>query len=320
MASNKHMAIAIDLGGTQIRAAVFAYGNILKRAALPTDVAGGPAAVLLQMETLIEQIFAGESVTECAGIGLATAGPVDTQAGVILGIPTLPGWQGFPILSELTNRFDLPVHIENDAIASALGEWCHGAGRNFQNLVYVTVSTGIGGGAIVDGKLLHGRMGMAAHVGHMRLAQQGPKCGCGATGCFEALASGTALAKRASIAARDQHSAYLSEVAKNGTIDAAEVFNGAKAGDALCISLVEEEAKYLGQGITSLIHLYSPERVILGGGVSENFDMLRNNIQAVIKSDAMDPFKQVPVVRSELGDNSGLVGAATMVLNNTASK
>ena len=318
MASDRPIAIAIDLGGTQVRAALFAADKMLKRAALPTDISGGPTAVLHQMESLVEQISEGIDIADCAGIGLSTAGPVDTQAGVILGIPTLPGWQGFPILSTLKKRFGLPVYVENDAIASALGEWRHGAGRNIQNLVYVTVSTGIGGGAVVDGRLLHGRMGMVAHVGHMRLAQQGPTCGCGAIGCFEAFASGTALAKRASIASRDQNSAYLGEIAKNGIVGAVHVFDGAKAGDNQCIALVEEEAKYLGQGITSLIHLFSPERVILGGGVSEGFDMLQTGIHTLIKSDAMDPFKQVPVVRSELGDNSGLIGAATMVLDHTA--
>lgn len=312
-------AIAIDLGGTQIRAALFAGSEMLKRAALPTDIAGGPEAVLQQMGKLVDQVADGIILAECAGIGLSTAGPVDTQMGVILGIPTLPGWDGFPIKAELSKRFNLPVCVENDAIASALGEWRHGAGRGLYNLVYVTISTGIGGGVVVDGRLLHGRKGMAAHVGHMQLAAHGPQCGCGATGCFEALASGTALAKRAAIASREGVSAYLAAVAKNRSVDAADVFDGAKAGDAKCISLVDEEAQYLGQGITSLIHLFSPEIVILGGGMSQNFDMLKAGIHNVIKSQAMDPFKDVQIVQSQLGDNSGLIGAATMVLDQTGS-
>lgn len=319
MTKDEPLAIAIDLGGTQVRAALIASGGLLRRAALPTDVSGGPAAVLSQMETLVKQISEGADFAKCAGIGLAMAGPVDTETGVVLGIPTLPGWEDYPIRSNLIQRFELPVYVENDAIASALGEWRHGAGRGFQNLVYLTVSTGIGGGVVVDGRLLHGRKGLAAHLGHMRLAQHGPQCSCGTIGCFEALASGTALAKRALVASSNQQPNYLSKLAKKSVIAAEDVFDGAIAGDAECRLLVEDQAKYLGQGITSLIHLFSPDLVILGGGMSQNFDMLEAGIHKMIKSDAMEPFKQISVVRSELGGNSGLIGAATLVLDKRTS-
>lgn len=318
MASKSSYVIAIDLGGTQVRVALFSDGEILKRSALPSDGASGPTGILHQIETLVEKVTEGIKRSDILGVGLSTAGPVDTVAGFALGIPTLPGWKDFPIRSELANRLGLPASIENDAIAATLGEWRHGAGRNIQNLVYVTVSTGIGGGVVVDGRLLHGRKGMAAHIGHMRIAQQGPKCSCDAIGCFEAFASGTALAKRASDAARHQQSGYLRAIAQDGVVGAIDVFNGANAGDEQCMSLVEEEAKYLGQGITSLLHLFSPERVILGGGISQNFEMLEPGIQAVIQVEAMDPFKDVAIVQSLLGDDSGLVGAATMVLDRHA--
>lgn len=313
MASKQTYAIAIDLGGTQLRAALFAQDKMLKRAALPTDVSGGPTAIVNQMEVLVGQISEGIDKNAIIGVGLSTAGPIDTVDGVVLGIPTLPGWESFPIRSELAKRFDLPASVENDAIASALGEWRHGAGRGFQNLVYLTISTGIGGGVVVDGRLLHGRKGMAAHLGHMQLVQDGPECGCGAIGCFEALASGTALAKRAAKAIQENRSPFLAGVARDGIIGAIDVFNGARAGDEICQTLVEDEAKYLGQGITSLIHIFSPERVILGGGISQAFDLLEPGLNAVIQAQAMEPFKDVPVVRSILGDDSGLVGAATMV-------
>ncbi len=320
MTAKKPLAIAIDLGGTQIRAALFAAERMLSRAALPTDVSGGPVAILDQMHALITQVCEGTNIGDVVGVGLSTAGPVNTETGVFLDIPTLPGFESYPVRSELTERIGLPVHIENDAIAAALGEWRHGAGRGVQNLVYITVSTGIGGGVVMDGRLIHGRMGMAGHVGHMNLALQGPLCSCGATGCFEAFASGTALAKRADLACRTEKMGHLAKVRKTGGVTAIDVFDGARAGDRQCISLVDEEAMYLGQGITSLIHIFSPERIIMGGGMSHAFDMLQHGIQAVIQAQAMEPFRDVPVVCSALGENSGLVGAATMVLEPTSSR
>ena len=312
MSSNR--AIAIDLGGTQVRAALFEKEHVLRRASLYTDVSGGPSGILDQFEELIDQVCKGVDINDLAGIGLSSAGPIDTEAGIVLDIPTIPGLHDFPIKTALTKRFGLPVFIENDAIAAALGEWKHGAGSGLRNMAYLTVSTGIGGGAVVDGKLLHGRMGMGTHVGHMRLAQEGPICSCGAQACFEAFASGPALAERARLASQTVDSDYLLMAAKTADLDASTVFDGARSGDQQCLSLVDEEALYLGQGITSIIHVFSPERVIMGGGLSNGFDLLEAGIHAVIQSDAMAPFKNVPVVASQLGDNAGLVGAATMVL------
>ncbi len=311
--------IAIDLGGTQVRAALCEGPRILVRASKKTDLAGGPTDIVKQFESLIDEVSAGADRGDIAGVGLSSAGPVDTELGIVLGIPTIPGWENIPICTLLSNRVGLPVHLENDAIAAALGEWRHGAGQGLQNMVYLTVSTGIGGGAVVDGRLLHGRKGMAAHVGHMRLAQEGPRCKCGAVACFEAFASGTALAERARAAGEADPAGFLGLTLKNKSIGALQVFEGAREGDPQCRLLVDQEAAYLGQGITSIIHAFSPEQVVLGGGLSHSFDLLEAGIHAVIAADAMAPFKQVRVVPSMLGDNSGLVGAATMALERAGS-
>ncbi len=206
------------------------------------------------------------------------------------------------------------MRVENDGIAAALGEWRHGAGRGARNMVYLTISTGIGGGAVVDGRLLHGHKGIGAHIGHMRLAQDGPVCHCGAVGCFEALASGSALKQRAGLAVASAASPYLAKVARQADVDARDVFDGARAGDPHCLRLVTEEAMYLGQGITSALHIFSPERVVLGGGLSNAFDLLAPGIHDVIRRDAMTPFKEVPVIAATLGDDSGLMGAAALIL------
>ena len=302
--------IAIDIGGTQLRLALFEQGAIVAREALPTDVTGGPSGVMDQIDMLIDRLCPAGSRADIIGIGLSLAGPIDTVAAQVTRIPTLPGWDGFPVGRALAERTGIPAFVENDAIAATLGEWRHGAGRGVRNIVYLTVSTGIGGGAVVDGNLLHGRKGIAGHLGHMRMAQEGPVCPCGMTGCFEAFASGSALRARALDAASG--SGFLSTVAD---IDARHVFDGARDGDRTCMELVAGEAMYLGQGITSVIHMFSPDRVIMGGGLSNAFDLLEGGIHDVIRRDAMPPFKDVPVVKAGLGGDSGLFGAARLVLD-----
>ena len=186
-------------------------------------------------------------------------------------------------------------------------------------MFYLSVSTGIGGGAVTDGNLLHGYKGMAVHIGHVRLAQRGPRCNCGAIGCFEAFAAGTALRQSAVAAVEDGTSAFLEKIALTESIEAKHVFDGARAGDSHCGKLISKEAAYLGQGITSAIHMFSPERVIFGGGLSNGFDLLDEGIHRIIQSDAMPAFKHVPVFRAALGGDSGLWGAAHMVLQSASS-
>ncbi|MDW6024372.1 ROK family protein [Mesorhizobium sp. BAC0120] len=311
---SQKLAIGIDLGGTQLRVALVDGGAVVRRAAARTDVEGGPGGVLHQVEKLITEICAEEERKTLLGVGISCPGPLDTETGTVLHIPTLPRWEGFPLRQTLADKLRLPVLLENDGIAAAFGEWRFGAGRGLQHLVYVTVSTGIGGGVIVDGRLLHGRRGMAAHVGHFRMAQDGPTCTCGATACFEAFASGTALGRRAREAAERSPSEFLGRLAAETPIEARHVEEGARTGDAACLALLHEEGVFLGQGFTGLIHLYSPERLIMGGGVSQAFDLLEPEIHSVIQRDAIHPFKDVRVVRAALGDNSGLIGAAALAM------
>ena len=309
--------IAVDIGGTQVRVALFRDDRLHQRAALPTDVRGGPSGVMDQIDALIEQVAAKDDRKTITGIGLSLAGPIDTESAVVTRIPTLPGWDGLPVAQALSERTGLPARVENDGIAATLGEWRYGAGRGVSNIVYLTVSTGIGGGAVVDGRLLHGRKGIAGHLGHMRMAQEGSTCSCGTVGCFEALASGSALSQRA--AATADMSDHLAGIAQSRAVDARDVFEGARAGDSHCLHLVAEEAMYLGQGVTSIIHIFSPDRVVMGGGVSNAFDQLEPGIHDVIRRDAMPPFRTVPIVKSALGDDSGLFGAARLVLDSSGA-
>lgn len=291
--------IGIDLGGTQIRAAlVDGGGAIIARAAEPTAADAGPAVVIGQIAALAAMVGQGVDRARIAGAGVSSPGPLDTVRGIALTIPTIKGFVDFPLRDALAQALKMPVVLENDGIAAAIGEWQRGAGKGFANVVYVTVSTGIGGGIIADNRVLRGRQGMAGHVGHMSFIQGGEMCSCGNRGCFEAYASGPAFTRRA-------QKAGLGE-------DAAAVFSAALAGDALAQRLVKQEAEMLGQGFASLMHLYSPDIVVMGGGLSNQFDALHAGIIAAVNIHAMPAFRDTPVVRAALGSNSGLIGAASL--------
>lgn len=305
------IAIGIDLGGTQVRAAlVNRQGKLLARAEDLTDAEAGPDRVLAQIKALADDLIDVAGRASVVGIGVSTPGPIDTISGMARDIPTLAGFVDFPLKEELQKRFALPVSLENDGIAAALGEWRYGAGRGLDNLVYATVSTGIGGGVIADGRVLRGRKGMAGHIGHMSVMPDGALCPCGNKGCFEAYGSGTAFGKRAQKRAFACTETVLG--ADGAPVDSRAVFSAAREGDPLANELVDEEAQILGRGFTSLLHIYSPDMIIMGGGLSQEFDRLHPGIRNYIAEWAMPAFKDVPVVRSALGQNSGLVGAAAL--------
>jgi glucokinase len=309
----QRLAFGIDLGGTQLRAAVVdCDGAMLSRAAIATDVAGGPRQVVEQIKQLCAQVCSAEQRPHIAGVGVSAPGPLDSDTGTVLGIPTLPGWQDMPLGAILAEQFGLPVIVENDGIAAANGEWKFGSARGLSHFVYVTVSTGIGGGVVVDGHLLHGRRGMAGHVGHMVVVSGGPVCSCGAHGCFEALASGSALG-RAGREAAAAHPASLLAAHAPGSITARDIVEAARAGDRLALTLLDREAAWLGIGFCNLLHLYSPQAIIMGGGVSQAFDLLLPGIASVVRSSAMPAFRDAQIVAATLGDNAGLAGAASLV-------
>lgn len=295
------LTLAIDLGGTQVRTAlVDGAGKIIKRASDSTDVRGGPRAVLAQMRRLAKEAGFDAARKAVKAVGISAPGPLDIEKGTVIAMPTLPGWQDFPLRQAVGDEFGLPAILENDGIAAVYGEWKFGAGLGFSHLVYVTISTGIGGGVVADGKLLHGRQGMAGHIGHMMIARDGPRCGCGGTGCFEALASGTALG----------HAARA-----RGFADAASMVEAARAGNAVALALLDDEADILGYGFASLLYLYSPERLIIGGGVAAALDLMLARIRARIDGLAMAPFRAADIVSAALGGNAGLVGAAGLAAN-----
>ena len=295
------LALGVDIGGSRLRVAlVTATGQIIARAETATAAEAGPEAVIAQIRALAGTVRPEAGSVPIAGAGVSCPGPLDTTKGHALGVPTLRGWVNIPIAKMIGEALNLSVVLENDGIAAAHGEWRFGAGRGQGSLVFITVSTGIGGGVVLDNRLVHGRKGMAGHVGHMVIVADGAPCPCGNRGCFEAYASGTAFAAR--IRATDADASP------------ADIFARARSGDEKALSLVAEEADWLGLGLVSLLHLYSPDVIVVGGGVSNGLDLLLPGIRGRIGKGAMPAFRDVPVVRAGLGENAGLVGAAALVL------
>ena len=308
-------ALAVDIGGTELRVAVVdAAGRVLDLAATATDSAGGPEAVIAQILALTERVR--RSVTaELVGLGAAAPGPLDLVAGIALAPPTLRGWREVPLAALLSARLGLTVAIENDANAAALGEWRFGAGRGTRHMVFVTVSTGIGGGVIADGRLLHGHRGLAAEIGHMTVALgSAHSLFGGAAGSWEALASGTALGREADRRAVGAEGARLRALAGTDPVSARHVVVAAREGDALAATLLREEAALLGIGFVNLLHLYAPERIVVGGGLGSALDLMRTEIERTIGGRALAPYRDTPVVAAALGGAAGLVGAASLVL------
>jgi glucokinase len=246
---------------------------------------------------------------------VGVAGPVDPYEGVVLEGWTMTGWHNVPLRDILQARTGLPVAVHNDGNIATVGEWHFGAGRGCDHFVYVTVGTGIGGGVIAGERLLLGRKGMAAEIGHMIVDPNGPVCNCGNHGCWEAFAAGTALAREAKAALTVNPDSLLHAWAEAGPVGAREVIDAAQQGDSLAQRLVENEAEWLGIGIVALLHLYSPERIAIGGGLANALPLFLPQIEQTIRTRAMPPFRDVPVVPAALGDNAGVIGAGSLFLH-----
>jgi glucokinase len=315
-----NFAIALDLGGTQVRAAlVDRHGHVHNRVSAPTGTAHGPDVILRQLRDAALAMTNGVPSDSILGVGVSAPGPLNAAEGISLSMPTIHGFENVSLRTPLEQALGLPVWFENDASAAALGEWRFGAGMGLHNFVYITVSTGIGGGVVIDNRLMRGRLGLAAEVGHMTILRNGETCACGNRGCWEAYASGTAFLRRARarvqepVKERAQRTSLLTN--KPTPLHGQAVFDAAAQGDALAIELVAEEAEFLGIGIANLLHLYSPEVIVVGGGMSTHLEVLRPGICAKVRQAAMKGFEDIPIVRATLDGNSGLVGAAALVFD-----
>jgi len=307
--------LAIDIGGTKLASGIVgADGRILARGEVPTLAGEGPERVLDRIVRLAKGLLGMPGIPADAvqRIGIGCAGPVDRQAGLILNPPNLPGWVRVPLVERIENALGCPTVLENDANAAALGEFRYGAGRGASSLVYLTVSTGIGGGIILDGKIWHGLKDGAGEVGHMTLLPDGPICGCGNRGCLEALASGPSIARRAREALATGRESRLREI-QDPT--AADVTRLVREGDTVAGEVWRETVTYLGLGVAAIVTMLAPERVVIGGGVAMAgellFEPLRREVRQRVKLVAVE---SVPILPAALGRDVGILGAAAVAL------
>jgi glucokinase len=246
-------------------------------------------------------------------IVVASPGPLNPETGVIYASPNIPGWENFPIGPELEKRFGVHTKLGNDANLAALGEWRFGAGQGHHHVLYLTISTGIGGGVISEDHLLLGSRGLATELGHIQVLPDGPLCGCGQRGHLEALAAGPAIARYV----HEQIEAGASSVLHGKhKITAKEVSIAASEGDALSIQALERAGTYIGQALASYVHMFNPSVVIFGGGVSFSGSFLLDPVRAALKAHVMDQsyLTDLVIVNAALGDDAGLMGALALGL------
>lgn len=310
---------AVDLGGTRFRVAgVTGDGQVLHRIAEPTRVHEGRDAVLGRIYTAIRQVVAGVAPRQPMAVGVAAPGPLNPWTGVIYSPPNMPGWDDVPLKEIMEKELGLPVFVGNDANVAALGEHRFGAGRGLADVVYITVSTGIGGGVISGNKLLLGSNGLAGEIGHMTVIANGPLCGCGNYGCLEALSSGTAIARRTVRLIEEGAESMVMEMAGGdlARINGELIVQAAGSGDPLATKVIREAAECLGVAVANVVHLFNPRMVIIGGGVSNAGALLFQPVWEMVAQRTMVAFRaNLQIVAAKLSDDVGLLGCAALVLN-----
>lgn len=319
MGDRRHI-VGVDLGGTSINVGVvpFEGGTILGMRSMPTESQRGAKAVVDRMVRMIRDAMkdakreGGLEDDAFIGIGLGSPGPLDRTTGTVLETPNL-GWRNFPLRDLIANSIGLDAVLDNDANAATLGEWWLGAGRGVDNLVGVTLGTGIGGGIVIDGKVFHGASDVAGEIGHMTIDSTGRRCNCGNYGCLEAYASGPAIAARAIEGLEAGAASVLPEMAGGDlhATTAETVYEAIVAGDLYAAEVMRETAKFLGTGLANIINVLNPEMVVISGGVTRAGDHLFEPLRAEVRRRAFsEAANACRIVSSELGDMAGVIGAA----------
>lgn len=309
--------LGIDLGGTKIAAALVSPDlQILWEDKIPTEACTGMDGVLSRILNLIDQ------ASDCAvpaAIGLGIPGPIDRKAGTVINAPNL-GWHNVPIAKLVENAVGIPALLENDANAAALGEQVFGAGRGISDLIYVTVSTGIGGGIVVNNRLVTGRNGAAGEIGHIKVMEGGPVCGCGDCGCIEAVASGTAITRTMIERLSHGEESLIRELVEDDLckIDMVVIGQAAKAGDPLANEVISVAMKYLGVTLANLVSIFNPMMIVIGGGVTNIGPLLFDPVIQEIRRKSFPTFADnLPIVPAALDARAGVLGAAAVALQYT---
>jgi len=311
MGGGTRAAVGIDIGGSSIKAGLVAEdGRLLRSAKEATEAQAGPDALFEKVQRMTRCLLMEAPLAGCepVGIGIGTAGQVHAAKRVIASAtPNLPGWSGYPLAAKLEAAAGLPVRIDNDANMMAAGEAWIGAGKAWSTFVCVTLGTGVGGGIVVGGKPYVGRNGFAGEIGHLTIRYDGVPCNCGRIGCWEQYASVTAL--RRMIAKR------LDPGSGGGEASPESLFASARSGEAWAIGVVDAYAEFVGIGLGSLIHIFEPQGIVVGGAVTAQGDFLFDRVRRAAARHTMPVFldEPIPIVPAALGDEAAVYGAAAAV-------
>jgi glucokinase len=313
-------ALGVDIGGTKVAAGlVNSEGKILFHTRVPMPAHGTPGEGFAAVQSAIEGIFSAhpEARSTLSGIGICAPGPLDPQTGVILNPPNVPCWRNFPLAAEVQRVFGLSARVDNDGNAAALAESIWGAGVGYRNVFYATLGTGIGTGIVFDRRIYHGRTGSAAEGGHVTIDHHGPICGCGKRGCIEALASGTAIARRARerlVEWRESSPKMLALVGGDvNAVNAEIVAEAFQQGDPLAAQVLQETADFLAIWAGNIIDLLEPDVFIFGGGLSQLMSGFFPRIHEQLPHWCVNQrFAEIPMVLAHYGSDAGIAGAAAL--------
>jgi glucokinase len=316
--SRTRYLVGVDLGGTNIVTGALAEdgSDVIALRSEPTRADQGADAVVDRIARMIDTTIAetiaqtGAKRTDMIGIGVGAPGPLDRERGIVVTTPNL-GWTNFPLRDVIAERTNLPVRIDNDANCATLGEWWLGAARGANNVIGMTIGTGIGGGIILGGRLYHGSSDVAGEIGHATIDINGRRCKCGNYGCLEAYASGPSIAERAREAVSGDQSALLVRMVNGdlSRITAATVYEAAKLGDEDAVDVVRETSRFLGASIANLLNIFNPEVVVIAGGVTQAGDALFEPLTREVRKRAFRPAVDACQIVPGILGAAGVVGA-----------
>lgn len=315
---SKKYRIGIDIGGTNVKFAIVdLQGKIIYSNSVMTHAELGYESALNNIKQAIYTAFKETKVTKenIEGMGIGFPGQIDSEKGIVRNLPNMPGWENVPVAKIMETEFGFPTKIDNDVRCAALGELNFGAGKGCKNLVCITVGTGVGSAIVANGQLVRGASMAAGELGHMTLLPfEGPICGCGDTGCLEALASGPSIVAMAEEYILGGKSTKYKELAAAGPITPYLVYEAAKQGDAVAKRIFTLTGEWLGIALSNVVNLLNPEKIVIGGGVAQAGDLLFDPIREVIKKRTLKVSGDaVKVVPAELGESAGVVGASLLV-------
>lgn len=307
------VVIGVDLGGTRLRAGrLDKQLNIIERTEMLTKADEGRDATIERIRDIIRQVLP-EDKTTLLGIGISVPGPCNPETGVVVAPPNLPGWRDVPLAEILKKDFGVPIYLGNDANVAALAEVSVGSAQGYKHVIYITVSTGIGSGIINDGRLILGKTGIANEAGHMMMLVDGEH-----VSTLEKEAAGPAWARQAKKRIQAGEKSLLMQMSNNDldNIDAKMISDAVKEGDELAIEIAKRGGKIVGLGLVNLLHIFNPEVVVIGGGVSYIGDLWFNEIQKAVEANTIDDdyWKDTPIILSKISEDVSILGSATLVL------